>query len=124
MLFTFQNVYSVAWQLRDTFAGTDNNAVKLVILTYNKVNDNLRIYYYTDMSRVSPLSKDNLILVCYYAPQGDWRKWYGDDWCWDLSAKRIAIDIVNNTLLYNNFNTVNGMDVLPSWLRSDIESWL
>ena len=124
MLYTSHNVYSVSWQLRDTFAGSSNNAVKLAILTYNKVNNNLRIYYYTDMSRVSALSKDNLILVCYYAPQGDWRKWYGDDWCWDLSPKRIAIDIVNNTLLYNNFNDVNGMDVLPTWLRGDIESWL
>lgn len=119
-----KQLVSVSYQLRDVFAGRENDAIKLVILLYHKAFDELRVLYYSDIKMVMPFSDQVIVLACYYAPKGDWRKWYGDDWCWDLTPKRMALDIINNTLLYNNDFTMDGRDLLPSWLRSDINSWL
>lgn len=116
-----KNLFSVASELRSFFAGRENDAIKFVIVSYNKKYDKLRTWFYGDIKLVTPLCEDELILVCYYAPKGDWDKYYGDEFCWFLTCKRIALDIFNNTLLYNSNFAVDGRDVLPSWLRAEID---
>lgn len=121
-MFGFKSLLSATFELRNQFAGRENDAIKFVILSYNKKHDELRTWYYSNMKLVTPLCNDELILVCYYAPCGNWDKYYGDKFCWNLTWRRIALDILNNTLLYNNDFAIDGRDVLPGWLRSDIES--
>lgn len=121
-MFGFKSLLSVTCELRNQFAGRENDAIKFVILSYNKKHDELRTWYFANMKLVTPLSKDELILVCYFSPCGDWDKYYGDGLCWHLTFRRIALDILNNTLLYNNDFAVDDRDMLPSWLRSEIDS--
>ena len=121
-MFGFKSLLSVTAELRNQFADSENNAIKFVILSYNKKHDELRTWYFANLKSVNPLSKDELILVSYFAPCGDWDKYYGDRFCWHLTYRRIALDILNNTLHYNNDFADDGSDVLPSWLRSDIDS--
>lgn len=117
-----KSLLSVSAELRSFFAGRDYDAIKYVIVSYNKKYDVLHTWFYGDIKLVTPLSDDELILVCYYAPNGDWDKYYGDEFCWFLTCRRIAVDIINNTLLYNSDFAVDGRDVLPSWLRYEIDS--
>lgn len=121
MLYTYNSLFFVAVQLRDTFASSSNDKIKYVVLTYSKPNDNLHLHYFEDVDNVTPFSKDDVILTCYYAPKGDWEKWYGDEWCWFLTTRRIALDIRSNSLLYNSDFAVDRSDVLPSWLRTEID---
>lgn len=121
-MFGFKSLLSVASELRTWFADRENDVMQFVILSYNKKYDVLRTWFYSSPKLVTPLSNDELILVCYYAPDGNWVRYYGDEFCWNLTYRRIALDILNNTLLYNVDFIVDGRDVLPSWLRNDIES--
>lgn len=124
MLYTFNSLIAVAHQLRDTFADSSNHEIEFVALTYSKENDNIHLLYYSNINLVTPFRKEDIILVCYYAPKGDWAKWYGDEWRWDLSVKRIALDIYTNTLSSNNFFPFICKDVLPSWLLNTIELYI
>lgn len=120
----FDNLFSLSFQLRNNFGGRTDSQIKFIVIAYNKDSKNFRIYYYNDMHDVKPFYSRLVILVCYYAPGGDWNKYYGDDWCWNLSPRRIALDILNNTLQYNQNFIKDGSDVLPSWLRKYIEGLL
>lgn len=122
-MFGYKSIFSVSSELREWFSCSENNAIKFVILSYNKKLDVLRLWFFSDMKLVTPLDADELILVSYYAPRGNWDKYYGDEFCWFLTCRRIALDILNNTLLYNSDFAVDGRDVLPSWLRAEIEGY-
>ena len=122
-MFGYKSIFSVSSELREWFSCSENNAIKVVILSYNKKLDVLRLWFFSDMKLVTPLDADELILVSYYAPKGNWDKYYGDEFCWFLTSRRIALDILNNTLLYNSDFAVDGRDVLPSWLRAEIDSY-
>lgn len=121
-MFGFKSLLSVTFDLRNMFAGQESDAMQFVILSYNKRYDALRTFYFSNLKLVTPLGKDELILVCYYAPNGNWDKYYGDSYCWRLTCRQIALDIINNTLLYNNNFAVDGRDILPSWLRNEVDS--
>lgn len=120
-MFGYRSLFSFVCDLREWFSCSKNNAIKYVVLSYNKKYDLLHYWFYADIKLVTPLDKDELILVCYYAPGGNWSLYYGDDFCWFLTCRRVALDILNNTLLYNSDFAVDGRDVLPSWLRAEIE---
>ena len=119
----YESLLTVALALRFIFAGCENNAIKFVRVSYNVKYDSLRIWYDTDIKKITPLSSEEIVLVCYYAPRGDWSKLYGKYECWDLTAKRIAIDIFNNALIYNRDFIVDFKYILPSWLVDEIESY-
>lgn len=118
----FNNLFSLSFQLRNILGGRTDSQVRYIVIAYNRDSENLRIFYYNDIHVVKSFSSRLVILVCYYAPGGDWNKYYGDDWSWDLSPRRIALDILNNTLHYNEDFIKDGSDVLPSWLRKEIEN--
>ena len=118
----FKSLFSLSFHLRTIFGDVTDSQIKFIVITYNRDSNNLRIYYYNDIHDVKPFYSRLIILVCYYAPGGDWKKYYGDFWCWDISPRRIAIDIINNTLHYNENFVKDKSDVLPSWLRNDIEN--
>lgn len=124
MLYTFNSLISVAVQLRETFASCSNDKIKCVVLSYSKENDNLHLHYFTDINLITPFRKEDIVLACYYAPKGNWLKWYGNEWRWDLSVERIALDIYTNTFMCNNFFPLVDLDVLPSWLRDAIELYI
>lgn len=120
----FNCLKHVAYRLRKIFASQSNGAIKCVVLSYCKSRDDLRLYFWGDVKDVQTFDDDELILLCYYAPFGNWKKWYGNDWCWSLNEKRIALDILNNTVLYKRYLELNGMEALPKWLRVEVERWL
>lgn len=119
----YESLSTVALALRFFLAGRKNNEIKFVRVSYNEKYDSLRIWYSTDIKKISPLSNEEFVLVCYYAPRGDWSELYGKYECWDLTTKRIAIDIFNNALIYNRDFIVDFKFILPSWLVDEIESY-
>lgn len=123
-MFSYQSLTRVAHLIRENFAGKTHDYVRLVLVVYNKDLDDIRLYFNKDLYLDNTLLKDELILVCYYAPLGNWKKYYGDEYWWDLGPKRIAMDIKNYTLLYNQHFAVNGMKILPGWLQIEIENLL
>lgn len=118
----FKTLWSATFALRNKFAGKENDSIKVVVLTCNNEYDELRLWYFESPKLVTLLSNNELILACYYAPDGNWNKFYGDELCWLLDYKRIAFDILNNTIFYDTNFAVNESDVLPSWLLFEIES--
>ena len=123
-MFVRRNLIQISSLIREELAGRCNDIIKVVVVTYCRISGNLRVYFIEDIDLANRPFVKELILVCYYAPSGDWKKWYGDEWRWDLSPKRIALDIKNNTLLYKRHYTVNGMEDLPNWLKTEIKNYL
>lgn len=123
-MFNHRNLVQVASQIQKVLEGKYNDCNRVVIVAYDRISDSLRIDFLEDFNKVNSSFEEELILVCYYAPKGNWKKWYGDEWFWELSAKRIALDIKNNTLLYQRHYAVNGMEDLPIWLKTEVEKYL
>lgn len=123
-MFVRRNLVQVSSLIREELAGRCNDIIKVVVVSYNRISGNLRVYFIEDIDLANRPFEKELILVCYYAPLGDWKKWYGDEWRWDLSPKRIALDIKNNTLLYKRHYAVNGMEDLPNWLKTEVKNYL
>lgn len=118
-----KTLFSATLELKYRFAGSENDNIKVVILSLNKRYDELHIWYFESPKLITPLAKDELILACYYAPDGNWDKLYGNEFNWLLTFRRIALDILNNTIFYDKDFPISGSDVLPSWLLNEIESF-
>ena len=118
-----KTLFSATLELKYRFAGIDDDYVKVVILSLNKRYDELHIWYFECPELVTPLGEDELILACYYAPDGNWDKFYGNEFSWMLTNRRIALDILNNTIFYDEDFPINGTDILPSWLLDEIGSY-
>lgn len=118
-----KTLFSATLELKYRFAGMEDDYIKVVILSLNKRSDELHIWYFESPLLVTPLAEDELILACYYAPDGNWDKFYGNEFNWCLTSRRIAVDILNNTIFYDEDFPINGKDMLPSWLLNEIESY-
>ena len=120
----FNCLNQVVCRLQAVLSNQSIYEMQCVLLTYCKSIDDLRLYFFGDVGSVKTFDDDELVLLCYYAPMGDWQRCYGDDWISSLSKKRIARDILNNTVLYKRYLGLNGMEVLPKWLRVEVKRWL
>ena len=118
-----KTLFSATLELKYRFAGSENDNIKVVILSWNKRDDELHIWYFESPGLVTPLGKDEFILACYYAPDGNWDKYYGNEFSWLLTNRRISLDILNNTVFYDEDFPINSNDVLPSWLLYEIKSY-
>ena len=120
----YKSLFSATLDIRNRFAGRENDIIKVIILSLDKRYDELHVWFFESPELVAPLSKNDIILACYYAPDGNWVKFYGDKLYWLLTDRHIALDILNNTIFYDEDFPISGSDMLPSWLVDEIESYV